>query len=219
MPATVTVRNIITSMRLISDVDWTELFERISLVDDTLSAGSLFRDMDFPTRNLYRSAIEELARGANRTELDVAQRCRPGGEAHGVCRTTSVEDDRLGDPGYHLLAGGRQAFEAAIGFRPPLNTWPGRLIRAVGIGGYVGAGVAVAAVLLAIPLFILHTQGLGPVWLSLLGVLGAIPAIDAAVALVNRALTRGFGAALLPALDLRTACPRACARSSRCRRC
>ena len=71
--ATVTVRNIITSMRLISDVDWTELFERISLVDDALAAGSAFRDMDFPTRNLYRSAIEELARGANRTELDVAR--------------------------------------------------------------------------------------------------------------------------------------------------
>jgi cyclic beta-1,2-glucan synthetase len=69
----VTVRNIITSMRLISDVDWPELFERISLVDDVLSAGSQFRDMDFPTRNLYRTAIEELARGANRMELDVAR--------------------------------------------------------------------------------------------------------------------------------------------------
>ena len=59
-------------------------------------------------------------------------------------------------------AGGRQAFEAAIGFRPPLNTLPGRLSGAFGIGGYVGAGVAVAAVLLAIPLFILHTNGARP---------------------------------------------------------
>ena len=49
----VTVRNIITSMRVISDVDWNELFERISLVDDMLSAASLFRDMDFPaSRNV-----------------------------------------------------------------------------------------------------------------------------------------------------------------------
>src|SRR6202166_3641879 len=70
---TVTVRNIITSMRLISDVDWTELFERISLVDDVLAGGSDFLDMDFPTRNLYRSAIEQLARGSNRAELDVAR--------------------------------------------------------------------------------------------------------------------------------------------------
>jgi cyclic beta-1,2-glucan synthetase len=62
----VTVRNIITSMRRISDADWTGLFERMSLVDDMLAAGDLFRDMDFPTRNLYRSAIEELAPGAGR---------------------------------------------------------------------------------------------------------------------------------------------------------
>ena len=45
--ASVTVRNIITSMRLISDVDWTELFERVSLVDDVFKAGSAFEDMDF----------------------------------------------------------------------------------------------------------------------------------------------------------------------------
>ena len=82
---TVTVRNIITSMRLISDVDWTELFERVSLADDALASGSAFRAMDFPTRNLYRSAIEELARGANRTELEIARRCCPGGKAGRWC--------------------------------------------------------------------------------------------------------------------------------------
>src|SRR5579859_59275 len=62
--ATVTVRNIVTSMRLISDVDWTELVESISLVDEILAEGIAFGDMDFPTRNLYRSAIEVLARGS-----------------------------------------------------------------------------------------------------------------------------------------------------------
>ena len=68
----VTVRNIITSMRLISDVDWTELFERVSLVDDVFKARSAFVDMDFPTRNLYRDAVELIARGFEHTELEVA---------------------------------------------------------------------------------------------------------------------------------------------------
>ena len=202
----VTVRNIITSMRLISDVDWTELFERISLVDDMLSAGSLFRDMDFPTRNLYRSAIEELARGANRTELDVAHAAVLAAK-HTTCAHASVEADRRGDPGYHLLAGGRRAFEAAIGFRPPLSAWPGRLSRALGIGGYVGAGATVAAVLLAMPLFMLHAQGLGPVWLSLLGVLGAIPGHRRGGRAGEPRVTRGFGATPLPALELRGGVP------------
>jgi cyclic beta-1,2-glucan synthetase len=203
---TVTVRNIITSMRQISDVDWTELFERISLVDDVLAADSLFRDMNFPTRNLYRSAIEELARGADCTELEVAHAAVQAGK-QAACTQTGVEESRLGDPGYHLFAGGRRDFEVTIGFKPPLRILPGRLSRALGIRGYVGAGVIVAAALLAIPLSILHRQGLGAAWLCLLGVLGAIPATDAAVALVNRGLTRGFGAKKLPAMELRNGVP------------
>ena len=202
----VTVRNIITSMRLISDVDWPELFERVSLVDEVLATGSQFRDMDFPTRNLYRSAIEELARGARRTELDVAHAAVLAAKQPS-CAPLGVEEDRCGDPGYHLLAGGRRAFETAIGFRPPPSAWPGRLSRRLGIGGYVGAGVTVAAALLAIPIVMLHTQGLDLAWLSLLGILGVVPAIDAAVALVNRFVTRGFGATALPALELRNGVP------------
>ncbi len=217
----VTVRNIITSLRLISDVDWNELVERVSLADGILSAASLFREMDFPTRNLYRSAIEELARGANRTELDVAHAAVLAAKQATCARDdmpevglaaarlaeNDVEENRRGDPGYHLLGDGRQAFETKIGFRPPPHTWPARLIGAVGVGGYVCVSGAVAAILLYVALFILHSNGIGQAWLGLLGVLGAIPAIDAAVALVNGAVTRGFGATLLPAMDLHRGVP------------
>ncbi|SEE70310.1 cyclic beta-1,2-glucan synthetase [Rhizobiales bacterium GAS188] len=202
----VTVRNIITSLRLISDVDWKELFERISLVDEALAAGSAFRDMDFPTRNLYRSAIEELARGSDRTELDIAQSAVLAAErVEASCPAPA--QDRRGDPGYHLLAGGRRDFETAIGFRLPLRKWPSHLNRAFGIGGYASAIAAATAVLLALPLFALASVGVNGVCLSLLGVLGAVPAIDAAVALVNRAVTFGFSATLLPALELRDGVP------------
>ena len=69
----VTVRNIITSMRRISDVDWAAIVESVSLVDDALRSASRFAEMDFSTRNLYRNAIEEIARGSGRTELDIAR--------------------------------------------------------------------------------------------------------------------------------------------------
>ena len=67
----ITVRNIITSLRLITDVDWTVQFEHVSLVDDVFSKDSNYRSMDFPTRNLYRTAVEQLARGSKLTELEV----------------------------------------------------------------------------------------------------------------------------------------------------
>jgi cyclic beta-1,2-glucan synthetase len=70
----VTVRNVITSMRLMSAVDWAEFFESVSLADDMLRAESNFADMDFPTRDRYRHAIEELARGSGHPELEVARR-------------------------------------------------------------------------------------------------------------------------------------------------
>ena len=198
---TVTVRNIITSMRSISDVDWSVLFERMSLVDDILASGGNFGAMDFPTRNLYRSAIEELARGSNRPETEIAHRVVLATQAPSR-DGAAPDDERRGDAGYHLLAGGRQAFEKAIGFRPALHTWFGRTGRALGIRGYVGVGAAVAGTLLAAPLLFLAASGIPATWLCLLGALGTIPAIDLSVALVNRMVTRILGPSLLPAFEL-----------------
>src|SRR5262249_28043358 len=70
----VTVRNVITSMRLMSAFDWAEFFERVSLVDDILWTDNGFAASDFATRDSYRRAIEELSRGSQHTELEVARR-------------------------------------------------------------------------------------------------------------------------------------------------
>jgi cyclic beta-1,2-glucan synthetase len=71
--ANATVRNVITSLRTIGGMDWTELFERVSLVDTVLAGATPFASMDFTTRNLYRTAIEVLSRGSGRSELDIAR--------------------------------------------------------------------------------------------------------------------------------------------------
>src|SRR5438445_23288 len=210
----VTVRNIITSMRLTSDVDWAELVESVSLVDDTLRSGSDFADMDFPTRNLYRSAIEELARGSRLTELEIARAAllaanNPEHQAQGdgVHRGERDPNGRKRDPGYHLIGGGRRTFEATVGFRAPLRSWLGRFNARIGIGGYIGSVIMIAAILLSLPLFALAGAGIGDQWLGLLAFLGLIPSIDAAMALVNRSVTRGSGATILPGLELRNGVP------------
>ena len=95
----VTVRNIITSMRLMSDVDWAEFFEHVSLVDDALSTSADFAAMDFATRNLYRNAIEELGRGSKLSELEIAE-AGPGhrGSRHQCARTRSWLSPDRGRP-------------------------------------------------------------------------------------------------------------------------
>ncbi len=199
--ANVSVRNIITSLRLISDVDWKELFERLSPVDAVLATGSDFESMDFPTRNLYRSAIEELSRRSSHTELEIAGKAVLAAQ-RAAADAPAAERLRRGDTGYILLAGGRRAFERAIGYRLPIRSWAARVNRSVGVGGYLTAISVVGAILLAAPLLVLSAAGVALAVLGLLGVLGAIPAIDAAVALVNRGVNVSFAATLLPALEL-----------------
>ena len=148
----VTVRNIITSLRLISDVDWKDLFEQLCLVDKILAAGSKFQEMDFSTRNLYRSAIEELARGSNRTELDVAHAGDRRDADAPRSRARRSADARRRDPGYYLIAGGRHDFETILGFRRILRKWPAYLTRRFGLGGYVSAVAVIAAAFLALAL-------------------------------------------------------------------
>ena len=200
--ANVTVRNIVTSLRVIAEVDWQVLFERYCLVDDVLASGCAFHDMDFATRNLYRSAVEGLARRSDHDELEIARLAVAAAQAP-LPTWERPEQLRRSDPGYHLLAGGRREFERSIGFRG----WPTRVTARLNFDAYATAIVAASAILLAAPLIALASLGLGSVQLAILAVLGAISAIDAGVALVNRGVTLFVGPVPLPGLDLRDGVP------------
>ena len=201
----VTVRNIITSMRLLSDVDWPEFFESVSLVDELLRAESDFAAMDFASRDLYRGAIEHLARGSNQTELAIARAALLAGRA--LTSTDTADDtERRRDPGYHLIGEGRQEFETTIGYR--VSRWQS-------LGGfsnreasnYFWAIALLTGMVLSLPMTVLHDWGASVFRLALLAILGVVPSLDAAIALVNRAVTRGLGATILPGLALREGIP------------
>ncbi|MDB5392922.1 MAG: glycosyltransferase 36 associated family protein [Rhodospirillales bacterium] len=204
----VTVRNIITSMRLVSTVDWPEFVEKVSLVDAALRAGSKFADMDFPTRDIYRTAIEELARGSERTELEVTQRVIAAVKSVDLAGLCCEQGDRRRDPGYYLIARGRKAFEAALGFRVPARQWLARVNASFGIFGYLGMIGLATASLLAVALVATVQTGELHGWpIVLLGLLGLVPASDLAMALINQAAIERFGPAILPGLELRDGIP------------
>ena len=147
----VTVRNVITSMRLMSAVDWAEFFESVSIVDAVLRADSDFAAMDFPTRDRYRHAIEKLARGSGHTEIEVAQfaiaaakRAAPEGP-----NRDGATARRERDPGYYLISRGLHALEKELGFRAPIRDWIARANAAAGIIGYLATIAVVSAVILA----------------------------------------------------------------------
>ncbi|HEY0105264.1 MAG TPA: glucoamylase family protein [Rhizomicrobium sp.] len=197
----VTVRNVITSMRLVSTVNWAEFVESVGAVDAVLRGGSDFAAMDFSTRDLYRRAIEELARGSGREEIEVARRVL-------ACANRVTDPERRErDPGFYLIAGGRPAFERALGCRVSLRTWTLRLQSNIGVASYVGLIATGAAIVLALALLAAAQAGAGGWTLVVLAVVGIIPASDIAVAVVNRIITQNLGATLMPALELRDGVP------------
>ena len=206
--ANVTIGNVITSMRLMSAIDWRALFESVSLVDETLRSDSEFAALDFPTRDLYRHAIEELARGSRRSEIEVTRRAilaaRQAAEA--VPGEDITASARKRDPGYYLIAKGRPGFEATLGYRVKFRGWLARANTAVGISGYLGAVTIATAIIVALMLSWITVPG-GIVGLGALSLLALLPASDAALALVNCGATSRFDASSLPGLGLAEGVP------------
>jgi cyclic beta-1,2-glucan synthetase len=198
-----TVRNIITSLRLIAGIDWTAAFEDTCLVDRVLASRGCFRQMDFTTRNLYRTAIEVLARGCGHSEVAIAQAAVA--LAGASVQPAAAGDPRAEEPGYFLLGLGQRTLQARIGFRPALPALLGRWFRGLGIAGYGACVVALAGVFTALPLLL--CAGLATAWPVPLGALGFVFASDTAVACLNRWVMWAFGATPLPALELADGVP------------
>ena len=205
--ANVTVRNIVTSLRLIAEVDWKEVFERFCLVDGELAKAGRFLEMGFSTRTLYRSAVEELARGSRHGELDVA-RLAVAAAATPNPTLSSMEQSRRADTGYYLLAGGRRAFEASLGFAR-FRIWPRRVTAAMNFDAYATSIFTCSLAMIAGALYALARLGVGPLALCLLALLGALSAADVAVAFVNRIVTLFVRALPLPGLALLDGVPAA----------
>lgn len=202
----VTVRNIITSMRLMSGIDWKEIFESVSLVDGVLRGASDFAALEFSTRDLYRRAIEELARGSTHSEIDVARLALVAAKEAGGTSGKDADVAREHDPGYYLIGKGRPAFERGLGFRVPVREWLARANARAGISGYLLIIATVAIALIALLLSRITVPGSYAVFCGF-ALLALLPSLDAAVALVNNYVIRRFGAIILPGLELADGVP------------
>jgi cyclic beta-1,2-glucan synthetase len=204
----VTVRNIITSMRLTSAFDWQTFIESVSLVDEILRKDTGFAEMDFATRDHYRHAIEDLSRGSRYSEIEVAQRAvQRAARARKERGSDSSlgnqqDDDRQTNPGYYLISQGRSAFEHELDFRLSWKFWLLRLYFRGAVPGYLGTIAFLTAIFLGLPLILARGWGATPLQLVLLGLFAAIPASDLAITLINRAVTELFGPRTLPRLEL-----------------
>jgi cyclic beta-1,2-glucan synthetase len=105
----VAIGNAFTSLRQLALLDWREIFEQSSAVEQLLRAdpAGVYPAMDFDTRDRYRRVIEEYARRAGAPEKEVARSVLEiAAEAGGG----PGSDERRRHVGTWLVGEGRRAF-------------------------------------------------------------------------------------------------------------
>ena len=142
--AQVLVANVITSLRLCASLDWRQLFESVSVVEQVLrrDPSGAYAQMDFHGRDRQRRAVEMLAEPDGDAQVRVALRAVESareGAASGSARAAHV--------GYHLIGGGRRRFESLVAFHPTLRERLARFIRANATLTYLGSIGLVTATL------------------------------------------------------------------------
>ncbi|HEV7668051.1 MAG TPA: glucoamylase family protein [Thermoanaerobaculia bacterium] len=213
----VSVANVIYSMRRIAAFDWSRFVEDASLVDDLLrrDPAGVYARQDFESRDLYRHAIEELARGARLSEIAVAERAVDAASEAAIARL-AAERPETGETGsgpathhvgFSLIGPGRRKFESRIGFRPDLRERLTRACVGAGLPGYLIFSTLLTALLLAPALALLRWAGADDAELVLLALLAFVPVSDLGVAIVNRLVAAWVPARRLPKLALETGPP------------
>jgi cyclic beta-1,2-glucan synthetase len=188
----------ITSLRQLSLLDWREIFEDQSRVDQTLcrDPAGYYSRMDFPTRDRYRHAVEELARGAGVSEDSVAQSAISLASAG-----TPMEDPRLSHVGFYLIDEGRHRLAELLSCRES------RRYRVLQWIYSHQADVYISAVLLITVAAVAAVVGLdiwaGERWLllAIAAVIALLPANQLTVQVVNYLVIRILPPRLLPKMS------------------
>ncbi len=196
--ANVTVRNIVQSMRLVADINWESWFDDVSIADKSLRTLPFYEQMDFQSRNMYRTAVEELARGSHKSELAIVNR---------VIKRASNSTDRLSDPGHWLIGDGRNELEREIKSKPPLLKRLRKTVTRSGLEGYLGTTIVLTIVLEILIGAYLKNQGIAPWIIYTLVGLAFVPASEVAFSIVNVVLSRLLDTRMAPALALRDGVP------------
>jgi len=114
---TVSMGNCITSLRFFSTLDWSDLFESASFVNQILNQDpdGTYPLMDLFTRNYYRSSIEKLASMYDVSELYIAREAvELAKQAYSGCvlkDSVDFEIQRTWHVGYYLIGKGNKILE------------------------------------------------------------------------------------------------------------
>ncbi|MFN7102407.1 MAG: GH36-type glycosyl hydrolase domain-containing protein [Pseudorhizobium sp.] len=181
----VSMGNIIKSLKEIDDTEWSVWFEDVSHVDRIFREQSDYSNLDFGSRNSYRNRIEQIARRAPGTEIEIARRAIE-------LAARESEDDasrRESNIGAFLVGRRRKELEAEVGYRPPLLQRSIRQIRRLHWVAIAAPVILLTMLAMAVVGWFLFDAGISGPALVLFLFLFALPASEGATGLFNTLVT------------------------------
>ncbi len=215
----VSVGNVITTMRFLANLDWRECFEQLSQVDAILAQdpAGVYRSMDFATRDRYRGQVEKIARRAKTDELRVArlavehaassnlERMRRATTSHGGREHEALIYQPPGHVGFYLIDQGRDEFTRELGYSKTLGSRTRRWVKKYPNIWYFG-GIVVGTVI-AMTFLARFARLIGAGLPLPLRLLSLLPSSEIAVQVVNYAATRILPPRSLAKMEFRDGVP------------
>jgi len=194
----VATANVFSSLRALSRIDFTELFESVSLMERVLRGdpAGIYGHSDFQTRDRCRRAVERISRQSGLDELEVARRA--------VAMAGEDPDGRTGQVAYYLIDAGVIELERECGARPTLRMRFSRSVRRHATPLYVSGIAALTLLFTALALAFAWDAGVHQTALVIeLGVLSLFPLSELAVQIINALVISLLPPEALPAMDFR----------------
>jgi len=199
---------LISSLERISEANWKEWYESVSIVHRVLGTESadVYLSMDFESRDQYRREVGELAKHSKKSEVEVAE------AAVALCASAAQVNDgsrhrfRRTHVGFYLIDRGRKHLEQFIGYRTPVGRWLPRFILKYPTGSYL---IAIEFLTLVIVFGVLYLLGASNPYFAAV-VLLVLPATQAASDFVNNLVTVLVPPRVLPKLDFSEGIPDHC---------
>lgn len=202
----VTVSNIISSMRLLSNTDWQIFFESVSKVEKVLreDPAGAYDKMTFSSRDEYLHSIERLHKKTGYDEVEIAKEAIQ--MAHHY-HSKDLSDIRKNHVGYYLIRSGVSELEKKVGYRPGIVEKLRRQVLNRPFPFYMTSLILLCFGLLLPLMYYLYEIESYPYWYFLVSLIVLVPASDSAINILNLATSWFVGPFILPKLELEDGIP------------
>ncbi|MBY0544022.1 MAG: glycosyltransferase family 2 protein, partial [Gammaproteobacteria bacterium] len=183
-----TISNSIASLRRISELDWREFVELMSVVEHALykDPTATYSHMDFTTRDRYCNVIQSLANASSKSEIDVAEAAiQLATAAADNDKSNAIDHAKRSHVGYYFIDAGlpqlQQALNVHCSLWEKLQRWIGQhsLLFYLGFITLIALGVTGGL------LFKANQIPINALWLVILALAIVLCASQLAVTLVN----------------------------------